>query len=98
MKKIETYQIDFGAKRLPFRFSIMSFIKFQDDYHKEITEIKTVGDSVNYFYCAYYAGCLHDKKQIELELSDFVGLLDDYPQAIQALTEKLLESSGTKKK
>jgi len=98
MKKVETYQIDFGMRRLPFRFSVMSFIKFQDEYNKEITDIKNVGDSINYFYCAYCAGCSYEGKSIDVDHSTFIKLIDDYPQSIQALTEKMIESSGAKKK
>ena len=98
MKRTETNFIDIGKERLPFRYSILSFIKFQDEFNKEVTEIKTVSDSIAYFYCAYSAGCTFEKIVQKYDYEEFINLIDSYPELMSILSEKLLESSGAKKK
>lgn len=97
MKRTETNYIDLGKEKLPFRYSILSFIKFQDEFNKEVTSIKTIDESIKYFYCAYSAGCTFEKITQKYDLEGFTNIIDEYPEIIQVLSKKLIEQTGAKK-
>lgn len=98
MKRIETIYIDIDGERLPFRFSVLSFIKLQEDFNMELTDIVTASDSINYFFCAYSAGCSFDNIEVKHSLASFWRLIEEYPEMLGELTKKLMETLDTKKK
>lgn len=91
MKRQETYFVDFGKEKLPFRFGILSYMIFKDLFGKEITECKTLTDEVNYYFSAYKAGCDSDKIVRDTTIDDFIRLVDAYPENLSILDKFLLD-------
>lgn len=96
MNRIQTYKIEVDEEELPFRFSIMSSIGYFELTGKEATTIKTDKEAIDYFYCAYKAGCAYTKQEVKIQFEDWYNLVDDYPELIAELTRKF-ESSLKKK-
>jgi len=96
MERIHTHNIAIGEEKFPFRFSIISYMKYFDLTGKEATTIKTTEDAINYFYCAYKSGCDYEKQEIKLQLEDWLNLVDDYPECLEVITKRF-ESSVKKK-
>lgn len=97
MKKVETNHIYFGDLKLPFRFSINSFIYFTEEYGKEITDIHTIKDAIYFFFCAYKAGCDYSKSD-KITYEEFSTLIEDYPESLTILSGLMGDALGTKKK
>jgi len=98
MKRIETINIDIDSDKLPFRFSVLSFMKLRNEFNLEVTEINSIEDTVNYFYCAYSAGCNYEKVEQKYDLESFWTLIEEYPELIATLSAKLADSNDSKKK
>lgn len=98
MKRTETIKLNIAGEIIPIRFSILSFMGYSEMFGKEISQCKTVEDQIQYFYAAYKAGCNYEKAESYYTYEEWLQLLDDYPEALTELTNKMLEANDTKKK
>ena len=96
MQRTQTYLIEVGEDILPFRFSLMSCMHYFELTEREITTIKKQEDAIIYFYCAYKSGCEYTKEECQYSLSEWMNLIDDYPEAVNEIT-KQFESTLKKK-
>lgn len=98
MKRLETTKVNIGGEILPLRFSILSFITFKEKFDKEISDVKTIEDQIQYFYCAYLAGCKYDDVESTYSYKDWFDLIDDFPQSLKDLSEAMVAATESKKK
>lgn len=96
MKRTETYFVNFGKEKLPFRFGILSYMIFKDLFDKEITEVKTMTDEIQYYFSAYKSGCDCEKIVRDTTINDFIRLVDEYPENLSILDKFLLDFAKKK--
>lgn len=92
MQRIQTYNIEVGEYTLPFRFSIMASIEYFELTGQEVSTIKTERAAVDYFYCAYKAGCAYNRENETVSRKDWNNLVDDYPKFMLTLTERFKDN------
>lgn len=98
MKRLETATVQIGEDKYPFRFSVLSFMMYSEQFGKEITQCKTLSDQLNYFYCAYQAGCEYSNTEKTIaDINAWIRLLDEYPEVLKELGSLLTESTSKKK-
>lgn len=98
MKRLETKWLSIGGKEYPFRFSVLSFMLYSEQFDKEITQCKTFADQLRYYYCAYQAGCEYEKVEKKIsDLNDWLILIDDYPDVLKQMGTALADATSKKK-
>lgn len=91
MKLLEEKIIKIGETDYPLKMSIRSMIEFERLSGHSISEISTLEDMVQIFFCTVKAGGAN------LSFDQFMDLIDDKPEAIEAFKNAMLET-GEKKK
>lgn len=83
MKK---FNIKIGDKEYLIKLSFRSLMTYERLSGKNYTQISSLEDTLIYFY-----SCLISSNQIALNWDDFLDMVDEYPEALEAFLNSLYE-------
>jgi hypothetical protein len=92
MKLLQTKPIKIGDKEYPIKMSIRAMIEYETLSKKSISVIETLQDITTIFYCTVRAG------GADMTYEQFMDLIDDKPEALQAFSDLMIEKTEKKPK
>lgn len=92
MKLLEEKIVKIGDKEFLLKMSIRAMIEFEKLSGHSISEIVTLEDIVQIFYCTVKAGGAN------ISYDEFMDLIDDSPESISDFKDVMLEPGEKKKR
>jgi hypothetical protein len=92
MKLLETKQIRIGDKEYPAKMSMRAMINFEELSGHSISTVSSLSDITILCFCTIKAG------GTEMTYEEFMNLIDDKPEILEAFSEAWMEKTDAKKK